>query len=75
MRFFLDYKTKLQSLYDYQGNEFPGVEAAIDFAEATAQVLRNSLIGEWSCWPIEVRDIEGKKVFSSPVGTAAPIAA
>jgi hypothetical protein len=75
MRFFFDCKAKDHSLYDYQGSEFPSVQGAIEFAETTAQMLRNSLTGEWSCWSIEVRDTVGKKILSLPIGAATPIAA
>jgi hypothetical protein len=36
MRFFIDYTTTGQSLYDYQGDEFMSSKNAFDFAEATA---------------------------------------
>jgi hypothetical protein len=75
MRFFFDYTTKDQSLYDYQGNEFRNSQNAIEFAEAMAQFLRDSLTGEWSGWSVEVRNAEGKKFFSLPVGGSASIAA
>lgn len=42
---------------------------------AAAQVLTHSLSGDWVGWSIEVRNAEGKKFFSLPVGNAAPIAA
>jgi hypothetical protein len=75
MRFFFDYTTKDQSLYDYEGNEFRNSQSAIEFAEAMAQFLRDGLTSEWSGWSVEVRDAEGKKFFSSPVGSSASIAA
>ncbi len=74
-RYFFDYTTKDQSLYDYQGNEFLNPQSAVEFAEATAQVLRQSLTGEWSNWSIEVRDAQGNRFLALPVGTAAPMAA
>jgi len=67
MRLFFDYMTEDQSLYDYHGNEFRTSECALDFAEATAQDLRNSLTEEWNGWSIEVRTPEGIKLFSIPV--------
>jgi len=75
MRFFFDYTTKDQSLYDYQGNEFRNSQDAIEFAGAIAQFLRDSLTGEWNGWSVEVRDAEGRKSFSLPVGSSASIAA
>jgi len=74
-RFFFDYTTKDQSLYDYRGDEFVSTQGAIEFAQATAQVLNHSLSGSWAGWSIEVRNAEGTKFFSVPVGNAAPIAA
>lgn len=75
MRFFFDYKTKDQSLHDYQGSEFLTPQSAIEFAKAIAQDLKHSLTGEWSNWSIEVRSPEGEIFISLPVGMATPIAA
>jgi PleD family two-component response regulator len=67
-RFFFDYATKDQSLYDYQGEEFLNSADALDFAEATAQALKNSLNGDWIDWTVQVRSAEGAKYFSLPIG-------
>ena len=75
MRFFIDYKAKDQSLYDYQGEEFMSSKDAYDFAQETAQSLKNRLDGEWKDWSVEVRDAEGRKYFSFTVGTDRAIAA
>jgi hypothetical protein len=75
MRLFIDYKTKGQSLYDYQGEEFMSSKDAFDFAEQTAQSLKNKLDGDWVGWSVEVRDAEGRQYFSLPVGTGRAIAA
>jgi len=74
-RFFFDYTTKDQSLYDYQGSEFRSSQGAIEFAEAIAQGLKHSLTGEWNKWSIEVCTAEGRKIFTLPVEAAAPLAA
>jgi len=74
-RFFFDYTTKDQSLYDHRGDEFANFQSAIEFAQETAQVLTHSLSGDWAGWSIEVRDAQGKKFFSLPVDNAASIAA
>jgi hypothetical protein len=74
-RYFFDYKAKDQSLYDYQGDEFMSSEHAYEFAEATAQSLKNSLRGDWRGWSVEVRNAEGRKLFSLPVDIPSPIAA
>jgi hypothetical protein len=75
MRFFFDYTTHNQSLYDYSGDEFPSCQSAIEFALTTAQVLNHSLAREWAGWSIEVRSADGQKVFSLPVGASASLAA
>jgi two-component system, chemotaxis family, chemotaxis protein CheY len=69
MRFFFDYTTKDQSLRDYHGEEFRSVEDAFEFAETTAQDLKNNLTRDWMGWSVEVRDAEGTKYFSLPVET------
>jgi len=74
-RFFFDYTTKDQSLYDYRGDEFVNSQSATEFAQATAQVLTHSLSGDWAGWSIEVRDAQGKKFFSLAIDNAAQIAA
>jgi hypothetical protein len=71
MRYFFDYRSKDKSLYDYEGDEFVTSQAAIEFAEATVQVLKHSLAGTWLGWTIEVRDAEGKKFCSLDVGTTS----
>jgi two-component system, chemotaxis family, chemotaxis protein CheY len=69
MRFYFDYTKKDDSLYDYQGEDFLSTEAAYDFATATADTLKHSLEGDWLGWSIEVRNAEGKRYFSIPVGS------
>jgi len=69
-RYFFDYKAKDQSLYDYQSDEFLSSKHAFEFAEATAQSLKNSLNGNWKGWSVEVRNAEGRKLFSLPVDFA-----
>jgi hypothetical protein len=75
MRFFFDYTSNDRSLYDYRGEDFRTPEAAIDFAQTTAQVLTNSLSGDWVGWSIEVRNADGKKFLSLPVRNAVQVAA
>lgn len=75
IRFFFDYTSNDRSLYDYRGEDFLSPEAAIEFAQTTAQVLTNSLSGDWVGWSIEVRNADGKKFLSLPVPSAGPIAA
>jgi hypothetical protein len=66
-RFFFDYTTKGQQLFDYRGDEFRNEQCAIEFAEAIAQDLFHCLAGDWHGWTIEVRDPNGIKLFSVPV--------
>jgi len=75
VRYFFDYVTTNQSLYDYKGSEFRNPDAARDFAEAMAQDLRDSLNNEWSGWSIDVRNAEGGQLLTSPIGSSAQIAA
>jgi hypothetical protein len=70
MRFFFDYTLKDRSLRDYRGEEFQSSKAAIDFAEATVQVLSHSLAGDWVGWSLEVRNADGEKLLSVPVRAA-----
>jgi CheY-like chemotaxis protein len=74
MQFFFDYTTSYRSLRDYQGHEFSNFEAAGDFAEATAQTLRNNLNDDWKDWLVEVRNAEGTKYFSLPVTPGRQVA-
>jgi len=69
MRFYFDYTTKSESLYDYQGEEFSSAADAYDFAAATAQTLTNKLNGDWSGWSVDVHNAEGRKYFSITVGS------
>ncbi len=67
MRFFFDYTTKDQSLFDYKGDEFRSPQDAIEYAEAIAQDLKHSLTTNWTGWSIEVYSPEGRKFFSLAV--------
>jgi hypothetical protein len=75
MRFFIDYETKGKSLYDYQGDDFMSSKDAFDFAQESAQSLKNTLDGDWIGWSVEVRDAQGRKYFSFQVGADHVIAA
>ena len=48
---------------------------AFHFAQETAQSLKTKLDGDWVGWSVEVRDAQGRKYFSFPVGTDRAIAA
>jgi hypothetical protein len=66
-RFFFDYATQGQSLYDYRGDEFRTPQAAIEFAGAIVEGLKNSLDQKWTGWRIEIRNAEGVKLSSLPI--------
>jgi len=69
MRFFFDYRSADQSLYDYQGHEFSTSEAAIEFGEALADNLRQSLGNEWVGWRVEVLAPDVRNFCSFTVGS------
>jgi hypothetical protein len=75
MHFFIDYRTKDQSLYDHQGEEFLSTKDAFEFARETARSLKNKLDGSWLGWSVEVRDAQGRKYVSFPVSPGGAIAA
>jgi hypothetical protein len=70
IRFFFDYTTEDRALYDYRGEEFKSPDGALDFAEAIVLDLKHSLRADWTGWSVEVRDVEGKKIFSLPIGSS-----
>ncbi len=70
MRFFFDYRTKGQSLYDYHGDEFRNHHTAAEFAEAIAEDLKHTLANDWIGWCVEVRNAEGVKFLSVSVDAA-----
>lgn len=66
-RFFFDYTAKNQSLFDYRGQEFGSAAGAIEFAQEIAQSLTHSLSTDWEGWSVEVRGVDGEKVFCLPI--------
>jgi len=60
-RFFFDYRTRDQALYDYGGQEFRSVQSAEEFAQMIVQDLSNSLTDDWRGWSVEVRTAEGHR--------------
>jgi hypothetical protein len=66
-RFFFDYRTSDQALYDYGGQEFGSVRSAEEFAQMIVQDLSYSLTTDWNGWSVEVRNAEGRKLLSLPV--------
>jgi hypothetical protein len=74
-RYFFDLTLAEASLFDYKGNEFSSMNAALDFATTVAQGLENKLSGEWAGWTLEVRCTAGKKYFSVPIGHSLALVA
>jgi hypothetical protein len=66
-RFFFDYATYGQSLYDYSGDEFRTTNAAVEYARAIAENLKYSLSNDWMGWWIEIRDVKGIKLSTVAV--------
>lgn len=66
-RYFFDYATQGESLYDYRGDEFRTVQAALEFAGAIVEDLKNSLDSKWTGWRIEIRNAQGVKFSSLPI--------
>ncbi len=75
MRFFFDYRTRDQALYDYGGDYFQNPQAAIEFAAAMAEDLKNRLTENWIGWSVEVRNAEGMKLSSISIDSAGLAAA
>jgi hypothetical protein len=67
MRFFFDYKCENQAVLDYRGDEFKCSRGAIEFAEETLLLLKNSLNREWVGWSIEVYSVDGEKLCKLPI--------
>jgi hypothetical protein len=66
-RFFFDYRTRDQALYDYGGQEFKSVQSAEEFARMIVQDLSFSLTDDWHGWSIEVRNAECRRFLSLPI--------
>jgi Domain of unknown function (DUF6894) len=66
-RFFFDYRTSDQALYDYGGQEFRSIRSAEEFAQMIVQDLSCSLTTDWNGWSVEVRNAEGRRLLSLPV--------
>ncbi|MGC1359237.1 MAG: hypothetical protein WA851_26265 [Xanthobacteraceae bacterium] len=66
-RFFFDYATQGQSLYDYRGDEFRNLDAAVRHAAIIAENLQFTLNNRWTGWWIEVRNAQGAKLSTMPV--------
>ena len=66
-RFFFDYRSTDQTLYDYRGQEFGSVQSASEFAQMIVDDLSFSLTSDWRGWSVEVRTAEGSRLLSLPV--------
>lgn len=52
-RFFFDYATQGQSLYDHRGDEFRNLDAAVRHAAIIAENLQFTSNNRWTGWWIE----------------------
>jgi hypothetical protein len=50
--------------------EFPSVERALQLAELIAFELGAEADGNWRDWTVEVRNVEGRRLFAVPVAGA-----
>jgi hypothetical protein len=50
--------------------EFPDPETAFQLAELIALELGIEADGPWSGWMVEVRNLQGRRLFAAPVGAA-----
>ena len=75
IRFFFDYKSQDQTILDYRGEEFGGLQSAIDFAEAIGQDMQQSLYANWEGWRVEVRGADGGTLYSLTIESAKQRAA
>jgi hypothetical protein len=66
-RFFFDYTSDDGVIFDYTGSEFKGPQGALDFAQETLQLLKNSLTREWAGWSIRVCNPQGVRLCSLPI--------
>jgi hypothetical protein len=67
MRFFFDFSSEKKIMLDYIGSEFKSAHSAVEFAQAKALLLKNSLTRDWVGWSIEVCSPEGAKLCSLPI--------
>jgi hypothetical protein len=52
--------------------EFPDSERAFQLAELIAFELGIEADARWSGWTVEVRSLQGQRLFATPVGGEAP---
>ena len=67
MRFFFDYTSENSVIFDYSGSEFKSPQSALEFAQETLSLLKNSLTQEWAGWSILVCNPQGAKLCSLPI--------
>lgn len=73
MRLFFDFTNEANSLRDYHGVEFQTPQRAKEHADALARHMTKSLRGDWVGWRIEVRNAEGVRFLSMPIGAVGAI--
>jgi hypothetical protein len=74
-RFFFDVSTARGSLYDYEGRAFRRDEDARKLAELVALDLETTEACVWTGSAVEVRNVDGKKLFSILVQESDRVAA
>lgn len=74
-RLFFDVFTAEGFLYDYEGREFRRDEDARKLAELIALDLEATDAAVWAGSAVEIRDGDGKKLFSIPVQKSDRVAA
>jgi hypothetical protein len=73
--YFFDRVGRSRAEYDYKGRAFPTPDKALQMAELIALDLELEAEGTWFGWSVDVRNAQGQKFFSIPVGAPELIAA
>jgi hypothetical protein len=65
MKYFFDLVGPQRSEYDYEGRNFSDPSEMFRMAELIAVNLEFE--GQWSGWSLDVRDAQGRQVFTIPI--------
>jgi hypothetical protein len=74
-RYFFDLVGQKRTEYDFRGREISSLEDAFQMAEIIALDLELKSEGEWRGWSVEVRNSDGRHLFSVAVQSVDVIAA
>ena len=74
-RYFFDLVGQKRTEYDFRGREISSLEDAFQMAEIIALDLELKSEGEWCGWSVEVRNSDGRHLFSVAVQSVDVIAA